>query len=274
MQGTCWRTIAVSRHQPGSFGRPRRVKWPAAHTGCVLQVDRVIQRRTVSALLVVTIHLVAIQLILTVDRQPVTMRVVSEIFSTLVLPPLPELVRPPQMRPTPLPTIALPSVTLPPSENAPFALAPVAPFAEQGALGDSYVLGALGEYFACNMANYDKLSPEEKARCAPQLTQRDLSMPYVPTLHEHQLQVVFAREFARKKAPLLLPCMPGGTDPKHGFLAMGMPDNSSDERAKPVIGITIGQIICLANGAIDGFDPDTSTTYADYPYDSDVGAAQ
>ena len=55
---------------------------------------------------------------------------------------------------------------------------------------------------------------------------------------------------------------------------MGMPGNSSDERAKPVIGLTIGQILCFADGIINGFDPDTSVTYAIYPYDSDVGAAQ
>ena len=221
-----------------------------------------------------------------VERQLIPLRTIGEIFSTLVLPPLPEPVSPPWINATPLPALTLPSVSLPSNENAPFALALVAPFAPDSA-GDSFVLGALENYFSCNMANYDKLPPEEKARCTPQLARRDLNVHYVLTPYEHQLQVVFAREFARKRAPLLLPCMPGGTDPKHGFLAMGPPakadskhdllasgppDNGLGQAGVPLGMISIGQIICFADGLINGFDPDTSTTYADYPYDSDVGA--
>ena len=53
-------------------------------------------------------------------------------------------------------------VPLPPLQPPMIALPPLAPLASR----DSHVFALLGDYFACDFVNYDKLDDEQRQRCA------------------------------------------------------------------------------------------------------------
>lgn len=121
-----------------------------------------------------------------------------------------------------------------PPAQAPVTTAPSAPV-------NSAILGTLGRSLACNLANYETLSPEEKERCIKQLakSQNESAPPYVATDEEKRLTQQFARELAVKQAPPLLPC----------FSSLG-------------VGISV---LCLMRGALNGFDFAGTPSYADLP---------
>ena len=104
---------------------------------------------------------------------------------------------------------------------------------------DSAILGGLGQSLSCNLANYEKLSPEEKDRCLKRLAKLkdEPASPYVATEEEMRLTQQFAHELAVKQAPPLLPC----------FSSIG-------------VGVSV---LCLMRGALNGFDFSDAPTYAD-----------
>ncbi|HEX5281138.1 MAG TPA: hypothetical protein VFW28_13745 [Micropepsaceae bacterium] len=106
-------------------------------------------------------------------------------------------------------------------------------------------LQALSQALGCTLDKYEKLSLEQKTRCAGQIALSGISTVLVPTRDEQRLRYVFEREYARKQAPFLLPCIGpgGGLD----FITMAR---------------------CAADIALNGFDPDKLPTYAVYPDDA------
>lgn len=206
-----------------------------------MQRPRALPRKSAAALFAVLAHLLAISLLISTDRrviplQPVTIFVSVPVRQSFLAPPAPAV-------PTSLPAITVPPILLPGTDMPPGAVAPAARAPD--ALGDFFVLGAIGRHLPCTVSSYDGLPEEERARCAGALARQDAGAAYVPSLRQHQAQVVFSHELARKKAPFLVPCFAG---------------------------LSLATILCLADVAINGFDADRLPGYATYPYDSDVGA--
>jgi hypothetical protein len=120
-----------------------------------------------------------------------------------------------------------------PSSSPPAIAVPLQP-------ADSAVLGTLGQSLACNLANYEKLSPEEKERCLKRLAKLkdEPASAYVATDGEKRLAQQFARELAIKQAPPLLPCFSS-------------------------VGLGVSVYPCLIRGVLNGFDFSNAPSYAD-----------
>lgn len=101
-----------------------------------------------------------------------------------------------------------------------------------------------GLLFDCEPGSRDLLSAEDRARCdtvTGGMKPSD-SPDYTDRTNRAHDAARWARALARKQPPALLPCAsPQG------------------------IGISIGTLICLGKGAIDGFDLDTQPGYFDKP---------
>lgn len=142
-----------------------------------------------------------------------------------------------------LPPLSAPVIRgfpVPPLITAPSDRAIMLPAPE----ADSSLRG-LARALGCTLDKYETLPPGQKSRCAEQLALAGIGTPIVRTMDEQRLRIVWDREYARKQAPFLVPCIgPGG----------GLDF------------ITLAR--CLAGIAINGFDPDKLPTYAEYPEDA------
>jgi hypothetical protein len=104
------------------------------------------------------------------------------------------------------------------------------------------------QLYDCRAANLPRLTPEQRAACAKSAVgpkQNDNSVDYADHSDSIPGSARWAREKARKNSPALLPCM------------------SSQ-------GLSVPNPLCLANGVINGFDPDNQASYGDKPDDTHV----
>ncbi|MEI9995983.1 MAG: hypothetical protein WDM91_15415 [Rhizomicrobium sp.] len=102
---------------------------------------------------------------------------------------------------------------------------------------------ALGRsLFGCSPEEKADLSPEMRARCGNGFA-FDNSVDIRDGTARSRAAALWERGRERKNAPLLLPCMSPNAPP----------------------GLSIGTVICLAKGAIEGFDPNAQPSYADQP---------
>ena len=135
-------------------------------------------RKVATAFVVALIHVAAIWALLIARSLliPSTSKEPAPVTAWLYLPAEPAPARPPASTPraagnfvmTPLvdenaASGGLASLSpLPPLQPPMIALPPLAPLASR----DSHVFALLGDYFACDFANYDKLDDEQRQRCA------------------------------------------------------------------------------------------------------------
>jgi hypothetical protein len=95
--------------------------------------------------------------------------------------------------------------------------------------------------FDCKPEDLDKLTPKQRAECVSAGV--SIKPPVGPDFRDRTNRANQAgrwvRERQRKNAPALLPCM----NPN------GMPSLST--------------LLCLGNGAINGFDPDSESAYGE-----------
>jgi hypothetical protein len=96
--------------------------------------------------------------------------------------------------------------------------------------------------FDCSLENQANLSPEQRAQCAQAKKKPDDSVDYADHTDRSQDATHWARGRDRKNQPLLLPC-------------------ASPQGA----GISLGTLICLGHGLVNGFDLDNMPGYADKP---------
>jgi hypothetical protein len=111
---------------------------------------------------------------------------------------------------------------------------------------------ALGyQLYDCRAANLPKLTPEQRAACAKAQVGPKEDKGDAVDFADHSDQVPgaerWAREKARKNGPTLLPCA---------------------SNLAPTVGV--GTLLCLANGAINGFDMDKQAQYGDRPKETHV----
>ncbi len=104
--------------------------------------------------------------------------------------------------------------------------------------------GLSRELFDCRIENLSKLSAEERERCAKRGLNPDDSVDFADHTGRSHDAARWAREKQRKNAPALLPC--ASTQSVYATLSTAT-------------------LLCLANGAINGFDPDSSPIYGDKP---------
>jgi hypothetical protein len=104
-------------------------------------------------------------------------------------------------------------------------------------------LGLNRSLFGCSPQEMANLSPQERARCANAMSPDD-SVDYRDGTSRSRSAALWERGRQRKNAPLLLPCMSPNAPP------------------------SLGTILCLANGAVNGLDLDSQPSYADKPEQS------
>jgi hypothetical protein len=156
--------------------------------------------------------------------------------TVLYLQPLPkpkaEKIVPPSRKP--MPKISIPFhnvITLPQSQDE-----------------NAKVLQGLGrELFDCRPENLSTLSAEQRAQCANRSLKPDDSVDYADHTDRAMDAARWAREKQRKNGPALLPC--ASTQSIFATLSTGT-------------------LLCLAHGAVSGFDLDNGPLYGDRPEES------
>jgi hypothetical protein len=107
------------------------------------------------------------------------------------------------------------------------------------------------QLYDCRAANLPKLTDAERAACAKSAIGPKEDKGDSVDFADHSNQVPgaarWAREKARKNGPTLLPCA-----------------------SNAAVAVGLGTVLCLANGAINGFDLDEQPQYGDKPDDSHV----
>jgi len=156
----------------------------------------------------------------------------------LHLQPLPkpepkiEKIVPPSHKPAP--EVSLPFhnvITLPQSPDA-----------------NAKTLQGLGsELFDCRPENLSMLSAEQRAQCANRGPKPNDAVDFADHTNRAKDAARWAREKQRKNGPPLLPC----ASTQSIFATM-----------------STATLACLANGALNGFDPDTAPMYGDRPEES------
>jgi hypothetical protein len=167
-------------------------------------------------------------------------RVASPRETILYLPPLP---KPAELKPAAQPRAPRPAVHLSP---LPDTRAITVPMFKDNAIPATPGLGR--SLFGCRPENFANLSPEEQAACAS--ASNGPTPNLAPYFRDHSDRVpgaaLWARQKARKNAPLLLPCAsPNGINP-------------------------IGTALCLGGALINGVKPDEQPIYGDKPQDVHV----
>lgn len=201
-----------------------------------LASDPLVLRRAGAAALVLALHAILVALLIHSKFLVETPAAVRERIYWLTLrenpkPIVPRVVAVPRPRAT---------THLPAKKRA----APSAPAAKPGSAspGADSLNGLQLNLFGCALENLANLTPEQRAQCTSGLKTHDgNSIDYADhTSRTHDAQR-WARDVARKKNPLLLPCAnPGAINP-------------------------VGTAFCLANGVLNGFDVDNSPGYEDQP---------
>ncbi len=102
------------------------------------------------------------------------------------------------------------------------------------------------QLFDCRIENISKLTEEQRALCAKSSTglKPNDSVDFADHTNRAKDAERWAREKQRKNGPLLLPC--ASTQSIYATLSTAT-------------------LLCLAHGAIKGFDPDSSPIYGDRP---------
>lgn len=192
-------------------------------------------RRAAAGGAVILVHVFAIGLFVAYDRIAVPLR--ETIINLPVWAPPKEVEAPPE---TPPPESTEPHTASPMPDN-PFVFTPNpnAITTEPGTTG-------LGGFLNCS-GDISKLPDEQQQACArrlygeplgdnaPDYRDRSNSIPGAPR---------WAREKAKKNAPPLLPCM-----------------------SPQAAGVSLGTLLCLGDGLINGFDPLNQPGYMDKPED-------
>jgi len=202
-----------------------------------------VSRRAIGAAAVFALHLLAIIALMHIVSQPVPIaQTVHELIFILTKPKPPETPKPEEQhakKQETQPTLEL-SPTVPRSYS----------FPGEEERKDAQGLSGLGDTLAgCDARNLATMTPEQRRRC----TQSALSAKRDETgvdYHDHTNRsnnaVRWARGRARKNGPALLPC--------------------ANPNAPATAFLSIGTLICLGKGAIDGgFDLDGAPGYADKP---------
>jgi len=109
------------------------------------------------------------------------------------------------------------------------------------------------QLYDCHVANLPKLTEEQRAACAKSavgpVQSDDNSVDFADHSDRIPGAARWAREKQRKNGPALLPC----ASTQSVFATM-----------------STATLACLANGAINGFDPDNAPMYGDRPEESHV----
>jgi hypothetical protein len=103
------------------------------------------------------------------------------------------------------------------------------------------------QLFDCSIDNVSKLTEEQRALCAksPTLPKPSGSLDFADHSDHVHDAALWARQKARKNAPMLAPCA----------------NNTG-------LGVGLGTLACLGNGLINGFDVDKMAQYGDRPKES------
>jgi hypothetical protein len=119
--------------------------------------------------------------------------------------------------------------------NAPGAITPQQPQA---------IPSLNSQMFGCAPETLDALSQEQRAQCngTAAIPQRNDTVDYADHTNRSRGAARWARDRARQNAPVLLPCA-----------------------SNQGIGVSIGTLICVGNGLINGFDVESMPSYADKP---------
>src|SRR5262249_18285063 len=102
------------------------------------------------------------------------------------------------------------------------------------------------QLFDCRIENLSKLSEEQRAACAKSSTgpRPDDSVDFADHTNRARDATRWSREKARKNQPAPLPC-------------------ASSQSIFATL--STGTLLCLAHGAINGFDPDSAPIYGERP---------
>jgi hypothetical protein len=106
------------------------------------------------------------------------------------------------------------------------------------------------QLYDCRAANLPKLTADQRAACAKSAIgpkQDDNSVDYADHSDQVPGAARWAREKARKNGPTLLPCA-----------------------SNVALAVALGTVLCLADGAINGFDLNAQKQYGDRPEDYHV----
>jgi hypothetical protein len=110
---------------------------------------------------------------------------------------------------------------------------------------DAKALEGLGrELFDCRPENLSALPAEQRARCDSRRLMPDNSVDFADHASRVRNAARWAREKQRKNGPALLPCASNQSI----FATM-----------------STATLLCLLNGAIDGFDPESAPIYGERP---------
>jgi hypothetical protein len=154
------------------------------------------------------------------------------------------------LRPPPKPQVKLPAkpVVPPVRKTAPVAKLQSRPSSTvPNAAAPAEVSGPASQGLDCRAANLPKLTDEQRAACAKAAVgpkQDNSDVDYADHSGEIPGAARWAREKQRKNAPPLLPC-------------------ASNQSIYATA--STATLLCLAKGAINGFDPDSIPSYGDKP---------
>lgn len=113
---------------------------------------------------------------------------------------------------------------------------------------DAKALQGLGkELFDCRPENLAELTAEQRALCVNRTPKPNDSVDFADHTNRAKDAARWARERQRKNGPALLPC--ASTQSIYATMSTAT-------------------LLCLAHGAINGFDPDSAPMYGDRPEDS------
>lgn len=194
-------------------------------------------RKLASAGAVIVLHVFVLALWLS---HAAVHRVAMPHETILYLSPLP---KPAELKPAAPPRAPHPAVHLSP---LPDTRAITVPTFKDDAIPAMPGLGR--SLFGCRPENFANLSPEEQAACAS--ASNGPTPNLAPDFRDHSDRVpgavLWARQKARKNAPLLLPCAsPNGINP-------------------------IGTALCLGGALFNGVKPDEQPIYGDRPQEVHV----